>query len=61
MLKTIFLDLDDTLLDFHKAEAAALAKALTALDVPHAGGHRPLQRHQRPAVAAAGGGEVHPG
>ena len=34
MLKTIFLDLDDTLLDFHKAEAAALAKALTALDVP---------------------------
>ena len=34
MLKTIFLDLDDTLLDFHKAEAAALTKALTALDVP---------------------------
>ena len=34
MLKTIFLDLDDTLLDFHKAEAVALAKALTALDVP---------------------------
>ena len=34
MLKTIFLDLDDTLLDFHKAEAAALARALTALDVP---------------------------
>ena len=33
MLKTIFLDLDDTLLDFHKAEAAALARALTQLGV----------------------------
>ena len=33
MLKTIFLDLDDTLLDFHKAEAAALAKALAQLGV----------------------------
>ena len=34
MLKTSFLDLDDTLLDFHKAEAAALAKTLEQLDIP---------------------------
>ncbi len=30
---TVLLDVDDTLLDFHKAEAAALAKTLTALDI----------------------------
>ena len=28
MVKTIFLDLDNTLLDFDRAEAAALSKAL---------------------------------
>ena len=33
MLKTIFLDLDDTLLDFHRAEAAALSKALELLEI----------------------------
>lgn len=33
MLKTILFDLDDTLLDFHKAEAAALRKTLIQLDV----------------------------
>lgn len=34
MLKTVFLDLDDTILDFHRAEAAALRKALTEMDAP---------------------------
>ena len=34
MLKTVFLDLDDTILDFTRAEAAALRRALTEADVP---------------------------
>lgn len=34
MLKTIFFDLDDTLLDFTRAERAALTKALTEMNVP---------------------------
>lgn len=34
MIKTIFFDLDDTLLDFTRAERAALTRALTELDVP---------------------------
>ena len=34
MLEHIFLDLDDTLLDFTRAEAIALTKALTEMDVP---------------------------
>ncbi|MCI8809057.1 MAG: noncanonical pyrimidine nucleotidase, YjjG family [Oscillibacter sp.] len=34
MLKTIFFDLDDTLLDFTRAEAAALRQALTEADAP---------------------------
>ena len=34
MLKTIFFDLDDTLLDFTRAEAEALRRALTEADVP---------------------------
>lgn len=34
MLKTIFFDLDDTLLDFTRAEAEALRRALTEWDVP---------------------------
>lgn len=34
MLKTIFFDLDDTLLDFTLAERVALTKALTEMDVP---------------------------
>lgn len=33
MLKTILLDLDDTLLDFHTAEAIALKKTLKQLDL----------------------------
>ena len=32
---SIFFDLDDTILDFHKAEAIALSKALSELDVDH--------------------------
>lgn len=35
MLTTVFLDLDDTLLDFSKAEAAALHRALTELGLPN--------------------------
>ncbi len=35
MLKNILLDLDDTILDFHKAEKAAVKKALTALGIRH--------------------------
>lgn len=31
MIRFVFLDLDDTLFDFHKAERAALTKTLTAL------------------------------
>lgn len=31
MIKTVLFDLDDTLLDFHKAEAVALSKALVRL------------------------------
>ena len=34
MIETIFFDLDDTLLDFTKAEAVALRRALTESDVP---------------------------
>lgn len=34
MLKTVFLDLDDTILDFARAEAAALRRALTEAEVP---------------------------
>ena len=34
MLEHIFLDLDDTLLDFTRAEAIALTKALTEMDAP---------------------------
>ena len=34
MLRTVFLDLDDTILDFSRAEAAALRRALTEADVP---------------------------
>lgn len=34
MLKTVFLDLDDTILDFTRAEAAALRRALTEMDIP---------------------------
>ena len=29
MIKYVFLDLDDTILDFHRAEAVALKKTLT--------------------------------
>ena len=31
MIKTIFLDLDDTILDFHRAEAQAIRKTLATL------------------------------
>jgi len=34
MLRTVFLDLDDTILDFSRAEAAALRRALTEADIP---------------------------
>lgn len=34
MLKTVFLDLDDTILDFSRAEAEALRRALTEVDAP---------------------------
>ncbi len=33
MIKNIFLDLDDTILDFHKAEKNALTKTLTKIGV----------------------------
>ncbi len=33
MLKTIFLDVDDTILDFHKAEAAAIRRTLESLGI----------------------------
>ena len=33
MIKTIFMDLDDTILDFHKAEAIAVAKAFRSVGV----------------------------
>lgn len=34
MIRNVFIDLDDTLLDFGKAEAVALRKALTLADIP---------------------------
>lgn len=34
MLRTVFLDLDDTILDFRRAEAEALRRALTEADIP---------------------------
>lgn len=34
MLKTVFLDLDDTILDFARAEAEALRKTLAEMDAP---------------------------
>ena len=33
MIEILFLDLDDTILDFHKAERLAIAKTFTAFDV----------------------------
>ena len=33
MLKTIFFDLDDTLLDFSRAEAEALRRAFRRFDI----------------------------
>lgn len=33
MIKTVLLDLDDTILDFHKAEGIALRRALAEMDV----------------------------
>lgn len=33
MIKFIFLDLDDTILDFHRSEAVALAKTLQSLNI----------------------------
>lgn len=35
MIRTVFLDLDDTLLDFQKGERIALAKALDAMGIPY--------------------------
>lgn len=34
MLKTVFLDLDDTILDFHRAEAAALSRTFREMGIP---------------------------
>ncbi len=34
MIKHVFLDLDDTILDFHKAEAVAIEKTLRAFSIP---------------------------
>ena len=34
MIRWVLLDLDDTILDFHRAEAAAIRKTLTALGAP---------------------------
>lgn len=34
MLKTVFMDIDDTILDFQRAEACALRKTLSQLQVP---------------------------
>ena len=34
MIERVLLDLDDTILDFHKAEGIALKRALTEMDVP---------------------------
>ena len=34
MIKHVFLDLDDTILDFHKAEAVALEKTLRSFSIP---------------------------
>lgn len=35
MIRHVFLDVDNTILDFNKAEAIALEKTLSALSVPH--------------------------
>ncbi|MGM9538995.1 MAG: YjjG family noncanonical pyrimidine nucleotidase [Candidatus Onthomonas sp.] len=35
MVRFVFLDLDDTLLDFHRAEATALTRTFDRLDLPH--------------------------
>ena len=35
MIRHVFLDVDNTILDFNKAEAIALEKPLSALSVPH--------------------------
>ena len=34
MIKYVFLDLDDTILDFHKAEDVAIEKTLKAFSIP---------------------------
>ena len=33
--KVLFLDLDNTLLDFHKAESSAIKKVFTDFSLPH--------------------------
>ncbi len=38
MIQTVFLDLDDTLLDFHQAEAVAIRRTLRELDVEQTDG-----------------------
>ena len=35
MIKTVFLDLDDTILDFQKSERVAIRKTFEIMDVPH--------------------------
>lgn len=35
MIRFVFLDLDDTLLDFHRAEAVALTRTMDQLGLPH--------------------------
>lgn len=35
MIKTVFLDLDDTILDFQKSERIAIRKTFEIMDVPH--------------------------
>ena len=35
VIRFVFLDLDDTLLDFHKAEADALTRTFDRLGLPH--------------------------
>ena len=50
MIKHVFLDLDDTILDFHKAEEVALEKTLRHFSIPPAHGKylpTPLIDNQR--------------
>lgn len=61
MMEFLFLDLDDTILDFHKAERIALSKTLTESAWNGRGSSCIVSQNQPLALGAAGTGQADPG